>query len=142
MENGMVRKTPALNLKAKFRAVSRELRARWEGARASGRHSVEKDLRTEGYCANSWHACCRRSSGCRGTRWYRRRARWAGSPETAKRSSASPLTRGACATLATPFGGPAGTGDFATIDPGPALDIPRGVAAIDLTVGVGGCRLE
>jgi hypothetical protein len=44
----MVRRAPALNLKAKFRAVSRELRARWEGARASGRHSVEKGLRTEG----------------------------------------------------------------------------------------------
>ena len=44
----MVRKTPAADLKAKFRAVSRELRARWEGGRASGRHAGEKGLRSEG----------------------------------------------------------------------------------------------
>ena len=48
LEANMVRKAPASDLKAKFRAVSRELRARWEGGRASGRHAGEKGLRSEG----------------------------------------------------------------------------------------------
>ena len=40
-------KKPPLDLAAKFRAVSRELRARYEGALVAGKHTIEKGLRTE-----------------------------------------------------------------------------------------------